>query len=409
MDSHRVKYDPGDVIFTEGSIGDCAYIVEHGTVVVSVVREGAPSILAHLSVGDILGEMAIVDNRPRSASAHALGHVELTVLSQEHLTHRLEGCDPVVRLMLDSILRRYRETLRMANGVTALDAEDAPDQARVGDGGPSANLSDAITQIKLEHELRHALARDELELHYQPIVDLNDQSIDSFEGLVRWHHPERGLLMPGAFIDAAELGTLVSVFGLHVATLASAGARAIAGQCAAHGRAAPKVHLNVSPRHLAVPSFLEDIGRCVAEAGRQPQDMVLEVTENLLIESPEQALAVLSAAVDRGFEISLDDFGTGYSSLSYLRQFPLAEIKIDRSFVAQMFSDERSLKIVEKLCDLSMSLGVRLVAEGIEDERQAEVLRSMGCGYGQGFHLARPMPLDDALGLLGAGPLALAG
>ncbi len=405
----------GEIVFREGSVGSCAYLIESGAIEISIQQDGQTVVLATRKAGDIFGEMAMVDNQPRSATARAVGRVQLLVLSQEHLSHRLENCDPVIRLVLGTILQRFRETLdslQYAVSDAGVPMADNPTHAsRRRDSGLRMFLGkeDALDRLKLEQEVAAGLKRRELVLHFQPIVDLNNGAIHAVEGLVRWEHPTKGLLMPGAFLGVVDAGAIVRNFGTYIVDAACDAAVLMGEHCTAgNGMAQPKIHINISPKHLLQPDFVDAVCEAAAAHGVAPGELVLEVTEDLLIDRPDEALQALSACTNRGFEVSLDDFGTGYSSLSYLRQFPLAEIKIDRSFVSQMFSDERSMKILETLCDLANTLKLRLVAEGIEDAQQAEVLRSLGCRYGQGYHFARPLPLDDVLALLDRGSVALA-
>ena len=264
-------------------------------------------------------------------------------------------------------------------------------------GSTDWGRKDALDKIKLEHDLSRGLLSDELFLQYQPIVDVASSAVIAFESLVRWSHPDRGLMPPAMFIGAAEDGHLVARLGRHVISEACRGLKLLTETVGGDVGRKLMMHVNISPRHLLEPSFVDEVIQITATGGIEPSQLVLEVTESVLIDRPDEAMATLSRCSDQGYSIALDDFGTGYSSLSYLSQFPLSEIKIDRSFVASMFTNQRSMNILKMLCNLSQTLNLRLVAEGIEEQREADAVHVLGCDYGQGYLFGRPMNLEDAL------------
>ena len=398
IEHFRQSFKDGEVIFAEGSVGDCAYLIEHGTIEISIQHNGSPIVLAARSAGEIFGEMAMVDNLPRSASARAVGEVELLILSKEQLKYRLESIDPVLRLVLTTILERFRETLlRLKHEISDFGISVASSDS-AGAGRVDRGRKDALDRIKLEQELKRGLIGKELVLNYQPIVDIKTGTITGFEALVRWNHPSHGMLSPALFISAAEESHLVDLLGRYVISEACEALKTLA---AASGSDRDLVmHVNVSPRHLLADEFVDEVVAASAAAGIAPQGLVLEITEGLLIDRPDDAMATLVRCAEHGFKISLDDFGTGYSSLSYLSQFPLSEIKIDRSFINQMFENGRSMKVLESICGLAKTLNLELVAEGIEEDTQAGTLGDMGCQYAQGYYFGRPMPLHEAVSLL---------
>ncbi|GIF22471.1 diguanylate cyclase (GGDEF)-like protein [Actinoplanes tereljensis] len=239
-------------------------------------------------------------------------------------------------------------------------------------------------------ELRRAVAGDELVVHFQPVVSLTGGGGMSVEALVRWNHPTRGLLMPGAFIDLAEETGAVIPIGEWVLRDAC---RQVAGWRAANP-AAESVWLNVnlSARQVTQPALVETIREILAETGFPADRLVLELTESVILQPDEQTVARLNTLREMGIGISVDDFGTGYAALSYLRSLPVTVLKIDRSFVTGIDTDPDTYAVAEAIVRLAQAYKLHVVAEGIETAEQARCLVEMGCGYGQGYHFARPMP-----------------
>jgi EAL domain-containing protein (putative c-di-GMP-specific phosphodiesterase class I) len=238
-------------------------------------------------------------------------------------------------------------------------------------------------------DFRRALLRDEIVLHYQPIVDLDNLVVRGAEGLVRWQHPEQGLLPPGAFIQAVEQTGLIVPLTHHVLD------RAIA-QCAEWRRSGRNmsVAVNLSARNLLDRDLPKEIERLLSLYSLPPEALQLEITESMIMSDPERAMATVMRLHDLGIHLSVDDFGTGYSSLANLRQLPINELKIDRSFVTPMLQDENDLIIVRSTINLGHDLGLRIVAEGVEDERTLMRLAMLGADLAQGYHLSKPLAPD---------------
>jgi predicted signal transduction protein with EAL and GGDEF domain len=264
----------------------------------------------------------------------------------------------------------------------------------------------ALERVATERALRRALEAGELRLHYQPIVTY-DGSIQSVEALVRWEHPERGLVGPGAFIPIAEESALILQIGAW--TLTEACEQACRWR-ACFGDGAPlPVSVNVSARQLTQPELPAIIGQVLRETGLSAGDLAIEVTETALIEDPNVAAASLRELRSLGVKIVLDDFGTGYSSLSHLQKFPIDVLKIDRSFVMHLGTDEDDGTIVRAIAAMASALGLEVVAEGVESAEQAAEALALGCGLAQGYYFARPAPPADIellieAGLAGAAP-----
>jgi diguanylate cyclase (GGDEF)-like protein len=235
-------------------------------------------------------------------------------------------------------------------------------------------------------ELRHAIEHDQLVVHYQPKAELTTGRICGAEALVRWQHPTLGLLPPADFIPLAEASALIHPLTRLVI-------RAALTQQASWTQAGHifPVAVNVSTRCLLAPNFVQDVQQLLSETGAQPGCLELEITESVILADPARALSALTELHALGLTISIDDFGTGYSSLAYLKVLPVDELKIDRSFVRDMRGHPDDAVIVQAIVDLGRNLGLRVVAEGIEDRTTWEYLQGIGCDVGQGFHLSRPV------------------
>lgn len=245
----------------------------------------------------------------------------------------------------------------------------------------------ALDVLGMEQELRVALAQEQFEPYFQPLVRLSDGAMVGYEALVRWHHPQRGVLAPGEFLPVAEECGLVEAIDWQMYRQTCIAGRALVDEGA-------YITINVSPRHFQGDDLDTRLLALTAETGYDPARLRIEVTEGTLLGDPEAVAKVLQRLRDSCIEAALDDFGTGYSSLGYLHRFPLKMLKIDRSFVQPLggHSAPRSLAVVDAILALAKSLGLEVVAEGIETPAQHEALRAMGCIYGQGYLFGRPQP-----------------
>ncbi|MGO9876641.1 MAG: EAL domain-containing protein [Acidimicrobiia bacterium] len=245
----------------------------------------------------------------------------------------------------------------------------------------------AVERLDLEAHLRGAVERDELMVHYQPIYELQSGRITALEALVRWHHPERGLLSPLSFIPFAEETGLIDEIGRHV--LVTACEQAARWRNIVGSAAAPAVSVNVAPRQLLDPRLPDRVEALLDQCRLDPPRLILEITEGALMKDPAAATIGLRRLSDLGVRLAVDDFGTGYSSLAYLQQFPIDLLKIDGSFVSDILTRSGSL-LVQAIVQIAHTLGLVPVAEGIESAAQSEALAACGCDLGQGFHLGRP-------------------
>jgi diguanylate cyclase (GGDEF)-like protein len=249
-----------------------------------------------------------------------------------------------------------------------------------------------VARAKLQVELRRALARDEFILHYQPLIDVASGEHVGNEALVRWRHPERGLVPPGEFISIAEESDLIIPLGRWV--LRTACAQTFAWHTDHPDERPVTVSVNLSPRQLADRQLIDTVANALADSGLPPGYLCLEITEGAVIKDLDGALPKLRALKAIGVCLALDDFGTGYSSLSYLRQLPVDSLKIDQSFIADLTADG-GRRIVKAIVDLAHAFGVSVTAEGVETEGQLAVLHDLAADLAQGYLLGRPMAPDQ--------------
>jgi predicted signal transduction protein with EAL and GGDEF domain len=244
----------------------------------------------------------------------------------------------------------------------------------------------------LELDLRKALVLGELELFYQPLINLESNEVSGFEALLRWRHPQRGLVPPGAFIPLAEEIGLISPIG----------AWALKQACTEATRWPDdlKVAVNLSPVQFKSGTLVLDVSAALGASGLAAQRLELEITETVLLQDTDTTIATLNDLRALGVRISMDDFGTGYSSLGYLQKFPFDKIKIDRSFIRDLSERPDSVAIVRAVTGLSSSLGMSTTAEGVETEEQLERLRAEGCTEVQGYLFSEPKPADQLAHLL---------
>ncbi|WP_300161671.1 EAL domain-containing protein [Solidesulfovibrio sp.] len=261
-------------------------------------------------------------------------------------------------------------------------------------------LEDAIRLMDLESDLRQALRRGEFFLDYQPILALRDRRLTGFEALVRWRRPGRGVASPMEFIPVAEDTGLIVPLGAWV--LREACRTMAAWQEAFPESRAMSMSVNLSAKQLAQPTMVEDVARILRETGLDPHALKLEITETVIMDNPEVSILRLKRLKELGVRLSVDDFGTGYSSLSYLQRFPIDTLKVDRAFVSDIEASENR-KIVGAVVALAHSLGLDVVAEGVELETQSDVLTGFACEAGQGFLFSRPVCREDVERMLEQG------
>ncbi|MEB3231614.1 MAG: EAL domain-containing protein [Leptolyngbyaceae bacterium] len=258
-----------------------------------------------------------------------------------------------------------------------------------------------IQRLTLENDLQHALKQQEFVLHYQPIVRLNDCSLQGFEALLRWKHPERGMVSPGEFIPCMEASGMIVPVGLFVLEEACRQLHTWHQWGWSH----LVMSINLSARQFACPTLLADVDRILEKTQVNPASVKLEITETAIMDNAAMAIALTNALRSRQIHLSIDDFGTGYSSLSYLHQFPVDSLKIDHTFVKQLLTENhRDYHVVNTIVALSQQLGLSVIAEGIETEQQLQWLKQLGCQAGQGFFFSPALAPGDIEGKYGIVP-----
>ncbi len=259
----------------------------------------------------------------------------------------------------------------------------------------------AIASLSLENDLRRALERAEFEVHYQPVVQIKQGNVTGFEALVRWHHPTRGLILPGEFIPRAEETGLIVALGRWV--LEEACRQMRRWEIDFPHDPPMSLSVNLSVRQLLESDTVEAVEEILRRAEFRAENLHLEITESVIMHRPDLVTVILSRLRDLGIRVSIDDFGTGYSSLSYLHLFPVDTLKIDRSFVNSMNVLGKQRRIVETIVMLARNLGMEVIAEGVEGEDQRQALDSLGCILAQGFLFSKAVDAATAGGMLASG------
>lgn len=377
-------FKAGDTIMLQGKKGDSAYIIEEG--LVEILIESASGGIQNVGTrgeGTIIGEMALVDDAPRTATVKAVKDCKMLEITRSDYAQRLTTTDPVIQMISQVILTRYRDTLMRAE-ISGENLDYPPEAIERN----LTQQSDIVESIKIANDFRQALQNDGLEMHYQPIIDLENGEFLGFEALMRWIDPVQGFISPGLFIPIAEKSGLI----------VEASKWALRQSCAALKRMQDAtgnkdlyMSVNFSSHDFASPDFVEQVSSTIEECGVAHDTIKLEITERLLIQQPDNAKDALQGCRDKGIGISIDDFGTGYSSLSYLYYFPIDTLKIDQSFIRVIRKEERSKELVKSIIALADSLKLSCVAEGVEEIEDAHILQSMGCESAQGYYFARPM------------------
>jgi EAL domain-containing protein (putative c-di-GMP-specific phosphodiesterase class I) len=259
---------------------------------------------------------------------------------------------------------------------------------------------EANSRLLVENDIRKGLENQEFQLYYQPIVDLKTNRLMGFEALIRWLHNERGLLLPGEFLDIAEESGLIVPIGEWV--LKQACMQLKTWQEEYPALQGLSVNVNISSKQFSHPRLEQQVVEALNASGLNASCLKLEITEKVLINNYSAARKVFSILQELGVEIQLDDFGTGYSSLGYLQHFQINALKVDRSFIHEMDKDHKSSELVRAIVAMAHALGISIIAEGIETDNELHELKGLFCDYGQGFLISRPMDLGSAGKVLAA-------
>jgi EAL domain-containing protein (putative c-di-GMP-specific phosphodiesterase class I) len=382
----REIFVAGEQIFKEGDAGDCAYLIEKGMVEVIIAEHGNERRVSLMGRNEMFGEVALIDHQPRTATVRAVEKTVLVPIRRKLVDGLLEKCDPILKHLLLLVLERFRNN--HASHATAVITKDTEEQTI----RRNALKGEATHKLALAHGITRALAHSEFELYYQPICSLRDGRIAGFEALIRWQHPTDGMIPPLDFLWIAEQTGLIRDIGLWTLERACRDWPTLRQYT---NYETPFISVNLSPTQLASEALVEDVEKIIVRHSMEITELKLELTETAMVEHPEIALKILNRLIGLGSGLALDDYGTGHSGLNHLQRYPIGTLKIDRTFIAPMLESGQSHEIVRSSIALAHSLGMNVVAEGVEAKDVGARLLEMGCDFGQGWHYGRPAALQE--------------
>ncbi len=384
---HRIEIKKGDLVLADQDTATCAYIVEAGRIAIEDRASSTPSY--SVGPGEMFGEYGIIGDAVHYSTATALEDSILMVVTQAEIEEKSEHADPMVHLFLNFFMDRCH-SLTVRNLGSDAQIQKFSSRRTHWQENIQTIQEQLLEQFKLKDELERAVANDEFVLHFQPIISLRGGFTAGFEALIRWQHPDRGLLSPFFFIDTAENTGMINAIGQWVFKESCRYSK-IFNDKAATGRS-PEVFIsvNISARQFEEDDMVENFKKDLEETGADPTKIQLEITESVLMTDTDRAQKMLYDLKSLGFQIVLDDFGTGYSSLNHIKRFPVDNLKVDRSFIEGLPAHEDQ-RIVQAIVALAKSLNLKVIAEGVETPLQLEFIQSIGCDEVQGFLLSQPM------------------
>jgi len=382
----REVFSGGQEIFRSGDAGDCAYLIEEGVVEILVMKEDGEHRIKLISQGELFGEVSLIDYQPRTATVRAIERTVLVPIPRKLMEQLLEKTDPVLRHLLLVILERFRN--HDGSSLPAASAIVEPEQLK----RRNSVKGEATQKLSLAHGMKRALNHEEFQLYYQPICNLADGAIAGFEALIRWDHPIDGPLLPDDFLWIAEQTGLINEIGLWTLDRAC---RDWAVLKKFTDFESPFVSVNLSPAQLNSAMLVEDVKRTMAGQNMNPSELKLELTEKVMVDYPEAGSNIMHKLIELGCSLALDDYGAGHSGLKHLQRYPLSTLKIDGAFVEPILRSPQSLEIVRSSVALAHSLGMSVVAEGVESDGVRAKLLEMKCDFGQGWYFGRAATLKE--------------
>lgn len=379
----RKFLEAGEVLFRVGDVGDSAYLVEEGEM--EVIHPESHSVLGVVHVGELFGEVSLLDKHPRTATVRARSDSSLIEIRRELVEELLQAADPVIRFLLQVVLERYRSNILYR---ATHDAAQPPARDPLH--------TEVAEKLVLLKDLHEAIEQQQFELNYQPIFGMSSQSISGFEALIRWRHPQRGLILPSRFLSLAEDTGMIQLIGqwcIEQACRDWPSLRSVANT------ENPFLSVNVSGKQLRDPQFAAEVIDIQRRFDMPPEEFKFELTETSLIANHALASVLLRELKDYGNLIALDDYGTGFSNMEHLMHFPFNVLKLDQSFVREIMNSSLSFQLVMNSIDMAKSLHMKIVGEGIECPEVAYALAEMGCDYAQGYLYSKPLSLRDCLAL----------
>lgn len=381
MSSIRRELFAGEVLFQQGEASSCAWLIEQGSIELASQLGRRSLSQGVLGAGELIGELSLLDDAPRSTTATAVTDSVLLSIEADQFAQRLDGTDPIIRALLNGLRRRTRAILSAlpADARLQLPAEDLPSEDPAERSG--------IDKIRLETQLREALQDDRLEVRYQPIYDLRRGRVGGYEALVRWQHPERGAVSPAEFIKLAEETSLIVPVGEYVLDQVCA----LLAELKHGATELPTIAVNLSARQLVEPGMARQILARIDRFDLPPGSLKLEVTESRMLDYAPVA-AVMQHCRARGVPFALDDFGTGYSNLTHLYKLDFEVVKVDQAFARHMFDSPKAMAVVEAVVAMAHGIGAEVVMEGVETREQLQRLDALKVRFAQGFLIGQAQP-----------------
>lgn len=383
----REVFSVGEHIFEYGEDGDCAYLIEEGVVEVFVMDQGRERRIKLMGKGELFGEVSLLDRQPRTATVRVIEKAVLLPIPRKLVDGLLEKSDPILRHLLLVILERFRD--KFDGSSESVTSPKIPQEQSVR---RSTVKGEATQKIALAHGMSRALSHGEFRLHYQPICDLADGRTIGFEALIRWHHPTEGVMLPKDFLWIAEQTGFIREIGMWTLEQSCKDWPELRKFT---NHETPFISVNLSGAQLKDEKLVDDLKTVMDKQNMNPTELKLELTETAMVDFPEIALNIMNKLIGLGCSIALDDYGTGHSGLGHLQRYPISTLKIDASYINSIANSVQSLEIVRSTLTLAHSLGMKVVAEGIERKDIRAILLGMGCETGQGWLLGYPASLQD--------------